>query len=633
MGRCEAPLTPPSSGGRVATGFVDGECVSGCVLPSVWADAGLNTYPAGSCPSGTVCASLAAGDSAGDLGWCQTACQADSECRPGYQCTRPVTPAGRPWTNGLCEPIDCNDGVHACPAHTWCEVGVDLRTPKVGRCHPSNIEHVVVVSQENHTFDSYFGRYCTAAAGSNPTCTSGPDCCEAAPTTADGVTAVSLTDALNEGKDHDHGYDCEVCQLNGGAMNQFTQGSCPNSSQLQVLAGLVTPCSSTATFATALPPVVDTYWKYAHSGALADRYFQPIAGGTASNDIYFATARFAFLNNDWEPNALGRGCIYPPTTDPATSPPKTLDGTTIADLLLEAGHSFAAYADGYSQTVDAAPECPARPNDCTTSFEYSCRYDPCDVPFQFYRRFQDNPAFIKDYERDFAADVAAGRLPDVSYVKFRLYRNEHPGAGTVSYGAHWVDEVVRTITTSPLYGHNTLILLTWDEGGGFYDHVTPPRSIETFPVFDPGDAHASLSGTAIPYGTRVPLLALGPFAKRGEVSHVVLEHSSIIKFLEFNFLGAHRQGALGARDAVVSNLGSLLDARAVGTRSAPVIVPSTSTCAPPVIRTSCASGLSTCGSACCPASSPFYCSTNDTCYPTAEAATASPCGEACTWCR
>ncbi len=93
-----------------------------------------------------------------------------------------------------------------------------------------------------------------------------------------------------------------------------------------------------------------------------------------------------------------------------------------------------------------------------------------------------------------------------------------------------------------IYKSNTLILVTWDEGGGYVDHVAPPPTSTV--------DHK-------PYGTRVPLLAIGRLAKRNEVSHVVMEHSSIVKFLEWNFTG--ETGQLKARDAEVNNIGSLLD--------------------------------------------------------------------------
>jgi phospholipase C len=108
--------------------------------------------------------------------------------------------------------------------------------------------------------------------------------------------------------------------------------------------------------------------------------------------------------------------------------------------------------------------------------------------------------------------------------------------------------VVNAVNKSP-YAASTLILLTYDEGGGFFDHVTPP-------------ANAAADGK--PYGTRVPLVAIGPFAKKNAVSHVVMEHSSIVKFIEWNWLGG-TTGQLMGRDAAVNNLGDLLDAAKTGT--------------------------------------------------------------------
>ena len=125
------------------------------------------------------------------------------------------------------------------------------------------------------------------------------------------------------------------------------------------------------------------------------------------------------------------------------------------------------------------------------------------------------------------------------------YKNEHPGYGTlISPGVAQVMGIVEHVAATP-YGQDTLILLTWDEGGGYWDHVSPPSPIDQYP-----------------YGTRVPLLAIGHFARRGVVSHVQLEHASVVKFLEWNFLGA--TGQLDARDAIVHNLGSLLDPAMVG---------------------------------------------------------------------
>lgn len=425
----------------------------------------------------------------------------------------------------------------------------------------TNIKHVVLIVQENHSFDSYFGAYGTAPAYSNPTCTSGRGCTEAAPSQDPaGHAPVALTDSSNYSDDHDHGYSCEVCEMDGGAMDKFTGGSCP--SDYTFLAGLVTDsCSTTSNFAVATDPtLMSTYWSYADDYALADRYFQPIAGGSSANDMYFAVAHYEFLDDSLEPAARGAGCTL------GTSPVKgtALSGrTTIADLLIDNGFSFKVYADGFNDSYAASPNCPPAGGDCPeTLLTEACRFDPSDVPFEYYPQFADNQTYMGDLTELFT-DVAGGNLPNFSFVKYRTSANEHPGWSYISHGEKNVAAVVNAILSSPIYADNTLILLTWDEGGGFYDHVAPPPSIEKFPA---GSLYA---GDPIPYGPRVPFLAIGTFARKGTISHVVMEHSSIVKFLEWNFLGPSAVGAINAtdpsaRDAAVNNIGSMLDPAAVG---------------------------------------------------------------------
>jgi phospholipase C len=135
-------------------------------------------------------------------------------------------------------------------------------------------------------------------------------------------------------------------------------------------------------------------------------------------------------------------------------------------------------------------------------------------------------------------------------VKAREYHNEHPNVSTISDGISFVTSTLSMIATSS-YADSTLVLLTWDEGGGFFDHVSPPPSIDT-----------DDNGVAVPYGTRVPMLAIGKFARVGTVSHVELEHSSVVRFLEYNFIG--QVGQLGFNDAKVHNIGSLLDPTQTG---------------------------------------------------------------------
>lgn len=166
---------------------------------------------------------------------------------------------------------------------------------------------------------------------------------------------------------------------------------------------------------------------------------------------------------------------------------------------------------------------------------------------QYYATFRDNPIYMRDFAR-LQEDLKTSKLPAVNFVKGIGYKSEHPGVGaTIQDGVAFVLGVIDEVQRSR-YAQSTLILFVYDEGGGYFDHVTPPPA-------NPVDGQA--------YGTRVPMLAIGPFARKNFVSHVTLEHSSVVKFIEWNWL-SRQTGQLGTRDTVVNNLGSLLDPTATG---------------------------------------------------------------------
>lgn len=521
-------------------------CGAGCTPPLPLCDDGSGQCVA-SCTSaqtqcGAVCAVL--GTDQSNCGSCGTACGIGEICTDG-NCGSPA----QPCTPGATASCSCpgvavgsktcssaGDGYGAC-ACTW----------------KTHVEHVVLIVQENHTFDSYFGRYCTGLGV--PTCTTGPACCEAAPSVVGGLGPADpgLTDAVNYKYDRDHSSACETCEMGGGAMDHFLDGSCTDPNPPSFLTSY--PCSSPSNFELATDSgEMATYWSLAGNYALADRYFQPMAGGTSGNDMYFAVSHYEFSDNSHAPPAIGQGC-----TDPTGSPTvAAITGrTTIADVLISKGFTFKSYADGYGDAVLAAPSCPsAGGTHChETILTEACKYDPSDIPFNYYPNFTDK--HIDDISR-LSQDLAGGTLPSFAFVKFRTSENDHPGFSYITDGESNVASVINSVLGSPAYASNTLVLVTWDEGGGFYDHVPPPASVETTP--------AALS---VPYGTRVPLLAIGPFAKTNYISHRQMEHSSILKFLEWNFIGSSGVGAIAAtypsaRDGVVNGLGDMLNPVAVG---------------------------------------------------------------------
>ncbi|HZS35431.1 MAG TPA: alkaline phosphatase family protein [Polyangia bacterium] len=398
-----------------------------------------------------------------------------------------------------------------------------------GPCPASKINHLIVIVQENHTFDDHFGRYCTAPAGSNPSCTAGPACCEAAPDHDPGTGGAPslLDDAANAAYDPNHNQDCETDELDDGKMDRFVSS---------------TRCGSAKNFAYADATTMQPLWSLASSGALADRYFQPTTGASFSNDMYLVRARYVFQDNSFGPDSVGKSCSI---AQHATS----FGDATIGDLLAARGVSFAWYAEGYRALADAEKSggCPPAPDDCRFGLGLTpCIMDPGDVPIEYFPSLRDQPATMRDYAQ-LAADLASGKLPQVAFVKPVGYHSEHAGLDTtLSDGVRFVTDTIAAIRRSP-YAPDALIVVTYDEGGGFFDHVAPP------PALTDGQ----------PYGTRVPTLALGPFARANAISHATLEHSSIVAFIEWNWLGMIA-GQLGGRDQSIANLGSLLDPSMTG---------------------------------------------------------------------
>jgi phospholipase C len=179
----------------------------------------------------------------------------------------------------------------------------------------------------------------------------------------------------------------------------------------------------------------------------------------------------------------------------------------------------------------------------------SARYYFSDVPFLAIWGFQYLP--IARPFPAFLADAAAGTLPSVSYVDPKFLdstlgtsADDHPHAD-IRNGQAFLDRVYRAVTTSPNWS-STVLVITYDEWGGFFDHVPPPLS-----SVPPAD---QLVGNDGRLGFRVPCLIVSPFAK-ARVSHVEFEHCSILRMIEWRW----NLQPLTVRDANANNLAQALD--------------------------------------------------------------------------
>ena len=182
-----------------------------------------------------------------------------------------------------------------------------------------------------------------------------------------------------------------------------------------------------------------------------------------------------------------------------------------------------------------------------------------DNVLPYFKQYQSNPvlaanALTPTYPGTFNADVAAGTLPQVSWVLASLIDSEHPPAPE-EYGEVVAADILSTLVSNPAVWSETALFITHDENGGFFDRVPPPTApagtageyITANPL--PSDA----GGVAGPIGLgfRVPLLIASPFARGGLVSHQTFDHTSLLRFLETRFgaevpnLSAWRRAAVG----------------------------------------------------------------------------------------
>jgi phospholipase C len=213
-----------------------------------------------------------------------------------------------------------------------------------------------------------------------------------------------------------------------------------------------------------------------------------------------------------------------PAGVPAASlvPNQTLP--TIGDRLSAAGISWKWYAGGYAAALAGNPD----PN-----------YQFHHQPFVYFANYADGTrakaAHLQDETR-FLADIRSGRLPAVAFVKPLGENNEHPGYSSLLAGQQHVATLVNTLQRSP-YWRNTVIIITYDENGGRWDHVAPPKVDRWGP------------------GTRVPTIVISPWAKRGFVDHTQYETDSILAFIEKRY----HLAPLGRHDAAANPLSNAFD--------------------------------------------------------------------------
>jgi phospholipase C len=369
--------------------------------------------------------------------------------------------------------------------------------PKVALSTP--IQHIVILVKENRTFDSMFGTF----PGAN------------------GATTFkdphNHTHTLNHQPDAlindiSHSHESAVLAWNQGQMNQFSllQGAIQNGVD-----------EADSQFYQADIP---TYWAYAQNFALADAFFSTIGGPSLPNHLF----TIAGEDNDAADNPSSVpawGCDAPADTtvkeihqDGSTSYVfPCFDFNTIADLLNQAGISWKYYAPPYGAA--------------------GYRWSTFDA-INHIRNGPDWQANVVDTSQ-FVIDASQGNLPAVSWYVTDGTTSDHPPA-SICDGENDTVNMMNSIMQNSNLWASTAVVLTWDDFGGFYDHVAPP----------------SFSyNTRLGYGFRVPTIMISPYARSGFIDHTTYSQPSILKFVENNF----NLPSLTSVDADANDLAGMLD--------------------------------------------------------------------------
>ena len=394
------------------------------------------------------------------------------------------------------------------------------------------VQHIIVISMENHSFDNLFGTF----PGANGIAGSHPD-----PQLDDNEQPYAtlpvedkrlpqdlpnapflLNDYVSlEEKTTDpvHRFLQEQFQINDGKMDKFVATSDAR--------GLVMGYYDTKD---------TTLWSYARQYTLADNFFHAAFGGSFLNHLWLicaCTPRFENAPEDFitdekvTPDGYAVNTLFP-VNSPHPAKSKDLlpiqDVPTIGDRLSEKDISWKWYSGGWNDALAGKPD---------KSFAFHHQ------PFAYFKRYADATServrHLQD-EVNFIADLQNDSLPAVVFYKPLGKYNMHPGKTNIEDGDNHLAEILKKIQASRAWD-SSVVIITFDENGGFWDHVPPPKIDRWGP------------------GTRVPTLIISPFAKKGYVDHTNYDTTSILKFIEERFDLA----PLSERDAKANSLSAALD--------------------------------------------------------------------------
>ncbi len=376
---------------------------------------------------------------------------------------------------------------------------------------------MVFIVKENRTFDHMFGRF-PGADGAT------------VGTTCDGLE-VPLTRAADDAPGPDHSFPAGLTAIAGGEMNCFDQLSGGGALQAYVQYH---------------EEDIPNYWAYARHFVLADRFFSSTYGPTGIEHLFTVAAQTdRFIDHErvnaegqYGDNGIPREYCDDPTERAFSF--KRLSRRQV-QRAFEAEEDF--HQGALTPFITERWPCTSVPvlPDLLAEREISWRYyvgqNDYVKTMDWIRQIRFGPGYRNVVDDDrFLEDLAAGELPAVSWLVPDVDESDHPASGSICEGENWTVEIMNAIQRSPEW-RRTAVVVTWDDFGGFYDHVAPP--------------HVDIYG----FGPRVPGLVISPWAKESFVSSDEFEFSSVIKMIE-TIWGL---GTLTERDARASDMLQLFD--------------------------------------------------------------------------
>jgi phospholipase C len=479
------------------------------------------------------------------------------------------------------------------------------------------IQHLVVIFDENISFDHYFGTYPVAA---NP---SGEPAFTALPNTptVNGLTGALLTNnpnfvnqnngagAANPFRldrsqaltaDQDHDYTPEQMAFHAGLMDLFpaslgTAGPPPNAPPDTVLTTGLTMGYYDGNTVTSL-------WNYAQHFAMNDNSYSTNFGPSTVGAINLISGQTngtsATLNGTSNETDGGDGSLTvigdpDPIGDVcsgATSGQATMGGTNIGSLLTAAGVTWGWFEGGFNLSIvnsNGTTGCSRSSTGVTGVTESD--YIPHHQPFQYYTATANplhtrptnvltighagDPANNQYDVLDFFAAVSAGNFPAVSFLKPAGYEDGHAGYSDPLDEQEFIVKTLNYLQNTPQWS-STLVIIAYDDSDGWYDHQIGPIVNQSAGEADAltgpgacGSASNSLPGISptnlhalgrCGYGPRQPFLLISPFAIPNFVGHSVTDQTSIIAFIENNWLGGQRIGQ-GSLDALAGSILGMLN--------------------------------------------------------------------------